>query len=75
MSEEAKYGAQHLFRVEPGIAHDVALEHASIMLDGVRRLTMIGVMENDGSLVWAAHYLSAMAKALVDDAGLKMPRS
>jgi len=33
---------------------------------------LTGVMERDEKLIWAAHYLSAMAKALLDDAELGM---
>ena len=60
-------GLQRLFRVEPGISSDYALEQASVLMGCVRELTFIGVMDNEGELVWAAHYLSSMAKALIDD--------
>ncbi|VVP67794.1 hypothetical protein PS910_00258 [Pseudomonas fluorescens] len=60
-------GAQRLFRVEPGIASDYALEQASMLMGCVRELTFIGVMDNESNSMWAAHYLSSMAKALVDD--------
>ncbi|BCJ07279.1 hypothetical protein PRtIB026_A29980 [Pseudomonas sp. RtIB026] len=33
-------------------------------------LTLVGVVESDPRMVWAAHYLSALAKALMDDAEL-----
>jgi len=39
-----------------------------------RELTLTGVMEGDQQLIWASHYLSAMAKALLDDAELGMVR-
>ena len=40
----------------------------------VRDMTLTGVMEGDQQLIWASHYLSAMAKALLDDAELGMMR-
>ncbi|WP_110996154.1 DUF3077 domain-containing protein [Pseudomonas sichuanensis] len=61
---------QPLFRIEPGIPCDHAREQASELLDCVRHLTLLGVMEEDPRMVWAAYYLSAMAKALLDDAEL-----
>lgn len=61
---------QPLFRIEPGIPCDHAREQASELLDCVRHLTLLGVMEEDLRMVWAAYYLSAMAKALLDDAEL-----
>jgi hypothetical protein len=33
----------------------------------VHRLTLQAGIEPDGALIWAAHYLSGMAKALVED--------
>ena len=60
-------GSQRLFRVEPGVASDYALEQASVLMGCVRELTFIGVMDDEGTLIWAGHYLSSMAKALVDD--------
>lgn len=60
-------GSQRLFRVEPGIASDYALEQASMLMGCVRELTFNGVMDNESNSVWAAHYLSSMAKALLDD--------
>ena len=38
----------------------------------VRDMTLAGVMDNDPQLIWASHYLSALAKALLDDAELGM---
>ncbi|MFG0414772.1 DUF3077 domain-containing protein [Pseudomonas sp. zjy_8] len=51
-----------LFRIEPGIPCQDAREQASELMDG------------DQKLIWASHYLSAMAKALLDDAELGMMR-
>ncbi|MDH0733865.1 DUF3077 domain-containing protein [Pseudomonas sichuanensis] len=61
---------QPLFRIEPGIPCQHARDQASELLDCVRHLTLVGVMEQDPRMVWAAHYLSALAKALLDDAEL-----
>ncbi|EJN37892.1 hypothetical protein PMI38_02623 [Pseudomonas sp. GM84] len=38
----------------------------------VRELTIIGLMDEKPMMIWAAHYLSALAKALMDDAELGM---
>jgi Protein of unknown function (DUF3077) len=38
----------------------------------VRDLTIDGLMEDKPQLLWASHYLSALAKALLDDAELGM---
>ncbi|WP_144173739.1 DUF3077 domain-containing protein [Pseudomonas sp. Kh13] len=35
-------------------------------------LTITGLMDEKPMMIWAAHYLSAMAKALMDDAELGM---
>lgn len=37
------------------------------MLGCVRKLTLMGALETDYEIVWAAHYLSGLAKAIVDD--------
>lgn len=39
-----------------------------------RDLTIDGLMDNKPQLLWASHYLSALAKALLDDAELGMMR-
>lgn len=38
----------------------------------VRDMTLTGVMDENPQLIWASHYLSALAKALMDDAELGM---
>ncbi len=38
----------------------------------VRELTIIGLMDVKPMMIWVSHYLSAMAKALMDDAELGM---
>lgn len=63
---------QPLFRIEPGIPCEYAREQASELLGYVRDMTLAGVMDSDEKLIWASHYLSAMAKALLDDAELGM---
>ncbi|OII56091.1 hypothetical protein BIW19_01090 [Pseudomonas putida] len=37
-------------------------------------LTIVGLMDEKPMMIWAAHYLSALAKALMDDAELGMMR-
>ncbi|MDH0645411.1 DUF3077 domain-containing protein [Pseudomonas sp. GD03858] len=63
---------KQLFRVESGNCANHALEQASVLLDSARRASFIGVMDNEPVLVWASHYLSEMAKALMDDAHMGM---
>lgn len=65
---------QPLFRIEPGIPCQYAREQASELMGYVRDMTLTGLMEEDSSLLWAAHYLSALAKALMDDAEWGMMR-
>ncbi|MBF8670764.1 DUF3077 domain-containing protein [Pseudomonas putida] len=47
-------------------------EQSSELMGYVRELTITGLMEEKPMMIWAAHYLSAMAKALMDDAELGM---
>ena len=57
-----------LFRINPGISCDEALEQASLLMDCVNKLTLLSGMDNDNdAMVWASHYLSEMAKAIIDD--------
>ncbi len=63
---------QPLFCISPGIPCEYAREQASELLGYVRDLTIAGVMEEQPQLIWASHYLSALAKALLDDAELGM---
>ncbi|CAM3723009.1 hypothetical protein CCOS865_02830 [Pseudomonas reidholzensis] len=63
---------QALFCIEPGIPCQHAREQASELIGVVRELTITGVMEDNPQLIWASHYLSALAKALMDDAELGM---
>ena len=61
-----------LFRIEPGIPCQDAREQASELMGYVRELTILGLMDEKPMMIWASHYLSAMAKALMDDAELGM---
>lgn len=56
-----------LFRVVPGHQHDYVLEQANVLMSCVYKLTREASLEPDDTLVVAAHYLSGMAKALVED--------
>ncbi len=47
---------------------------ASELMGYVRDMTIDGLMDNKPHLLWASHYLSALAKALMDDAELGMMR-
>ncbi|MGB9089682.1 MAG: DUF3077 domain-containing protein [Pseudomonas farsensis] len=61
-----------LFCIEPGIPCQHAREQASELMGCVRDMTLAGVMDENPQLIWASHYLSALAKALMDDAELGM---
>ncbi|WP_060479819.1 MULTISPECIES: DUF3077 domain-containing protein [Pseudomonas] len=61
-----------LFRIEPGIPCQSAREQASELMGYARDLSIDGLMEDKPQLLWASHYLCAMAKALLDDAELGM---
>lgn len=58
-----------LFSIKAGVPIEEALEHASCLMGCIRDLTPIDSVDSDaGTRAWSAHYLSAMAKALIDDA-------
>ncbi|WP_060485167.1 DUF3077 domain-containing protein [Pseudomonas sp. NBRC 111123] len=59
-----------LFCIAPGIPCQSPREQASELMGYVRDLTIDGLMDNKPQLLWASHYLSALAKALMDDAEL-----
>ncbi len=63
---------RHPIRIEPGIPCRDAREQSSELMGYVRELTITGLMDEKPMMIWAAHYLSAMAKALMDDAELGM---
>lgn len=62
---------QRLFSVNAGISGEEALQHASLLLNCVNTLSFLGAID-DGSdaMRWASHYLSEMAKAIIDDVTL-----
>jgi hypothetical protein len=53
--------------VQAGHNADFALEQSALLLSCAYKLTLQAGIEPDGTLVWAAHYLSGMSKALVED--------
>jgi hypothetical protein len=60
--------SQRLFRLNAGVSAIEALEHASLLMASANRLTLLGGRDEDHStMVWAAHYLGDMAKAIIDD--------
>jgi hypothetical protein len=60
---------QPLFRVNPDIPIESALEHASSLLACIHELSLDAALGDMGKQsAWAVHYLSDMAKAIVDDA-------
>ncbi|NIE78537.1 DUF3077 domain-containing protein [Pantoea sp. Tr-811] len=64
-----------LFRIEAGIPCQVAREQASELMGYARDLSIDGLMEEKPQLLWASHYLCALAKALLDDAELGMTKN
>jgi hypothetical protein len=64
-----------LFRIEAGIPCQAAREQASELMGYVRDLSIDGLMEDKPQLLWASHYLCALAKALLDDAELGMTKA
>ncbi|MFK3771509.1 DUF3077 domain-containing protein [Pseudomonas xanthosomatis] len=56
-----------LLRVMPGIPIDDAYEQVSILLGYIKHLIREGDAEDDHKLLGAADYLSALAKALMND--------
>ena len=62
-----------LFRVMTGVPIDYALEQASVLMNCVHRLTFVGVMEKDDTLVWAAHVLAGQLNYTTPVNGLPWP--
>lgn len=56
-----------LLRVQPGIPIEDAYEQVSVLLGYIKHLVREGDMEDDHKLLGAADYLSALAKALMND--------
>ncbi|MBH3392225.1 DUF3077 domain-containing protein [Pseudomonas putida] len=59
---QGENGTHPLFRIEPGIPCRDAREQSSELMD------------EKPMMIWAAHYLSDMAKVLMNDAELGMMR-
>ncbi|MFF7066201.1 DUF3077 domain-containing protein [Pseudomonas sp. NPDC008258] len=64
---ETGEGPCHIFRVMPGVPFEHAYEHVSVLLGYIKHLVREGDMEDDHKLLGAADYLSAFAKAIMDD--------
>ena len=68
-----KYSAQNqrLFSVNAGVSAEEALQHDSLLLNCVNTLSFLGAVDDgNDTMRWAAHYLSEMAKAIIDDVTL-----
>ncbi|MBK5007290.1 DUF3077 domain-containing protein [Pseudomonas sp. S32] len=59
---------QPLFCIEPGIPCEHARAQASELMGYAQELTISGLVDENPKLVWAAYYLGALAKTLMDDA-------
>lgn len=64
---EGGKGAERLFRVAPGHRADFVLEQSAMLMGCAYKLTQQAAIDQDATLVWAAHFLSGMAKALTED--------
>nr|WP_314493397.1 DUF3077 domain-containing protein [uncultured Pseudomonas sp.] len=56
-----------MFRIAPGVPVEYAYEHVSVLLGYINHLVPEGDLQDDHKLLGAANYLSAFAKAIVDD--------
>ncbi|MGE8051639.1 DUF3077 domain-containing protein [Pseudomonas monteilii] len=56
-----------LLRVQPGIPIDDAYKQVSILLSYIKHLLREGDMEDDHKFLGAADYLTALAKALMNE--------
>jgi len=65
---QGKQQTEPLFCIEPGIPCEHARAQASELMGYVQELTISGLMDENPKLVWAAYYLGALAKTLMDDA-------
>ena len=61
-----------LYRVEPGVPLDLAFDELSVLIGCIKHLNEEAEMEGDKIAGSAARILSAMAKALMEDAELGM---
>ena len=59
--------SHRLFRVEPGHDGDYAIEQALLMIHCAYKLTGEASIEPSESKVSAAHWITGMAKALLED--------
>ncbi|HDS1735760.1 MULTISPECIES: DUF3077 domain-containing protein [Pseudomonas] len=59
--------SSHIFRVMPGVPFEYAYEQVSVLLGYIKHLVREGDMEDDHKFLGAADYLSAFAKAIMDD--------
>ncbi len=75
LSTKVKSQTHPLFRIEAGIPCQSAREQASELMGYARDMTLDGLMEDKPQLIWASHYLCALAKALMDDAELGMMKT
>lgn len=66
---------ERLFRVEPGHSAEFVLEQAAMLMGCVSKLTHQVMIEEDEAMACAAHFLSGMAKALVEDLATANGRS
>ncbi|CAM3980985.1 hypothetical protein CCOS865_01712 [Pseudomonas reidholzensis] len=57
----------HIFRAMPGVPFEHAYEQVSVLLGYIKHLVREGDMEDDHKFLGAADYLSAFAKAIMDD--------
>ncbi len=60
-------------RVKPHTPAEETLEHVSILLGYINHLVEQGDLEDDHKLLGAAGYLSAFAKAIMDDMEMSQP--
>ncbi|SDQ38649.1 Protein of unknown function [Pseudomonas sp. UC 17F4] len=58
---------ERLFRVEPGHSVEFVLEQAALLMGCVNKLTHHVMIEENEAMTCAAHFLSGMAKALIED--------
>ncbi|MDZ5604080.1 DUF3077 domain-containing protein [Pseudomonas sp. RP23018S] len=64
---KAGKSAAAMFQVLPGVPFEEAYEHVSVLLSYIQHLVAEGDLQDDHKLLGAAGYLSAVAKAIMDD--------
>ncbi|NMZ99116.1 DUF3077 domain-containing protein [Pseudomonas lundensis] len=73
-----KYNAQNqrLFSINAGVSAEEALQHVSLLLNCVNTLSYLGAVDDgNDTMRWASHYLSEMAKAIIDDVTLGLQQT